>query len=71
MEWIPVRERVPDNIEFPANYIGILVSIKGDVFMAYRYGDCWCIAGSGVVFNSYLDGVDAWIPVPKPYEEVK
>lgn len=27
-QWIPVRERLPDNVEFPAKYIGILVSME-------------------------------------------
>ena len=61
MDWIPVADRVPDNDDV------MLVSCKTkkgvkSVNRAYYKSGYWHGSGS-------MSGVEAWMPLPEPYEE--
>lgn len=67
--WIPVSEGLPED------YKTVIASVNIDgreyVFSEVRYskefGWEWAYE-SGADYWEYLNGVDAWMPLPKPYE---
>lgn len=58
-EWIPCRERLPEDFE------KVLICAYGECEIAYLLGRYW-LHGSNSLNR---DAVDAWMPLPEPYKK--
>ena len=68
--WIPVSERLPDDVEIGEDFpIVIFCDSKGNIHVGFcehtNYGVKWWHATQ---WESEVYGVIAWMPLPEPYK---
>jgi hypothetical protein len=66
-EWVPVSDRLPEDVEIGEEYPTVIFSTKNAVycgFYEYYYGGNWWAAEDYIV-----NDVIAWKPLPEPYKE--
>ena len=62
-QWIPCSERLPEEKK------EVLISADGDLYIAEYEIDHGKGYWNEVIEYGYVMGVDAWMPLPKPYKE--
>lgn len=62
-EWIPTSERLPKERDGQ-----FLVSVNGNVFYSTFGANVWGLSWYIVDTETWVEEVDAWMPLPKPYE---
>lgn len=65
-KWIPVSERLPDVAQ------RVLLSGHGKVMVGrlHSFGK-YSLEPTGISYIYPMDAIDAWMPLPKPYQEDK
>ena len=68
--WIPVTERLPDDVEIGEEYPTVIFcDSDGKVYVGFYeygiYGNKWW---NNTDWNDVVDDVLAWMPLPEPYK---
>lgn len=69
-QWIPVTERLPEDVQIGEEYPNVVFCTKEKTytgFYEYYLGGRWWTTDCDEV----VDGVIAWMPLPEPYKEDK
>lgn len=68
LQWIPCSERLPEESDYYLVTFDSITHPVGIFFFEAQYGGCWVDEmGNGLKSKFFV----AWMPLPKPYEEVK
>lgn len=65
--WIPVTDGLPDDVQIGEEYPDVVFCTKEKTytgFYEYYLGGRWWTD-----YDEVVDGVIAWMPLPKPYKE--